>query len=160
MPREYIPSIQKGIEKAMQTGVIAGYPVVDVQVAVFDGSYHEVDSSNEAFIIAASRGFKEGMRRAKPILLEPIMKVSVITPTEYAGDVTGNINSKRGQIKGIQDKGKVQEVNADIPLAELFGWVSELRSMTKGKAVPNMEPSHYEKVPDNILDKVLGRKDE
>ena len=148
------------MEKAILSGAIAGFPVVDVKVAVYDGSYHEVDSSNEAFVIAASRGFKEGMKRARPILLEPIMSVTVITPTEYAGDVTGNINSKRGQIKGIEDKGKVQEINADVPLAELFGWVSELRSMTKGKAVPNMEPSHYEKVPENIVDEILGKKED
>jgi len=160
IPREYIPSIQKGVEKAMQSGVLGGYPVVDVKVAVYDGSYHEVDSSNEAFIVAASKGFKDGMSRAKPILLEPIMNVTVNTPTEFAGDVTGNISSKRGKILGIDDKGKVQEIRSEVPLAELFGWVSELRSMTKGKAVPNMEPSHYEKVPDNIANEVLGKKSE
>lgn len=160
IPREYVSAIEKGINKALQSGVIGGYPVVDVKVAVYDGSFHEVDSSNEAFMIAASKGFKEGMKRAKPILLEPIMRVTVNTPRDYAGDVTGNINSKRGKILGIEDKGKVQEINAEIPLAELFGWVSELRSMTKGKAVPNMEPSHYEKVPDNIVDEILGKKEE
>jgi elongation factor G len=160
IPREYIPSIEKGVKKAMQSGTIAGYPVVDVKVTVFDGSFHEVDSSNEAFITAASRGFKDGMKRAGPILLEPIMSVTVNTPTEFAGDVTGNINSKRGKIIGIEDKGKHQEVSAEVPLAELFGWVSELRSMTKGKAVPNMEPSHYEKVPDNIVEEITGKKSE
>lgn len=160
IPKEYIPSIQKGIEKAMQSGILGGYPVVDVKIAVYDGSYHEVDSSNEAFMIAASKGFKAGMKMANPILLEPIMKVTVTTPSEFSGDVTGNISSKRGKILGIEDKGKVQEINSEIPLAELFGWVSELRSMTKGKAVPNMEPSHYEKVPDNIADEVLGKKGE
>jgi elongation factor G len=160
IPREYIPAIEKGIDKALQSGVIAGYPVVDVKVAVYDGSFHEVDSSNEAFMIAASKGFKEGMKRARPILLEPIMKVTVNTPRDYAGDVTGNISSKRGKILGIEDKGKLQEINAEVPLAELFGWVSELRSMTKGKAVPNVEPSHYEKVPDNLVEVILGKKSE
>ena len=158
IPREYIPAVEKGVTKAMETGVIGGYPVVDVKVTLFDGSYHEVDSSNDAFLIAASKGFKEGMKNANPILLEPIMNVTVNTPTEYSGDVTGNISSKRGKILGIEDRGRGQEVSAEIPLAELFGWVSELRSMTKGKAVPNMEPSHYEKVPDNIVDEILGKK--
>ncbi len=160
IPREYVPSIKKGVEKAMQTGVIGGYPVVDMRVTVFDGSFHEVDSSNEAFMIAAGKGFREGMKRATPILLEPVMSVFVNVPTEYAGDVTGNISSKRGKILGIKDRGKSQEIKAEVPLSELFGWVSELRSMTKGKAIPNMEPSHYEKVPDNILDEVLGRNKE
>ncbi|MBN2016128.1 elongation factor G [Candidatus Dojkabacteria bacterium] len=160
VPREYFPSVEKGVEKALQSGVLGGFPVVDVKVALFDGSYHEVDSSNEAFIIAASKGFKEGMKRAGPVVLEPIMKVSVTAPTEFAGDVTGNISSKRGKILGIEDKGKVQEINAEAPLSELFGWVSELRSMTQGKAVPNIEPSHYERVPSNIADQILGKKGE
>ena len=160
IPKEFIPSIEKGVKKAMQSGVLGGYPVVDVKVSVYDGSFHEVDSSNEAFIIAASKGFKEGMKVAKPILLEPIMKVSVSTPTEFAGDITGNISSKRGKILGIEDKGKFQEISAEVPLAELFGWVSELRSMTKGKAVPNMEPSHYDKVPENITLEILGKSEE
>jgi elongation factor G len=160
VPREYFPSIEKGVDKAMQSGILGGYPVVDVKTTLFDGSYHEVDSSNEAFIVAASKGFKEGMKRAGPILLEPIMKVTVTTPTEFAGDVTGNISSKRGKILGIEDRAKVQEIRAEVPLAELFGWVSELRSMTKGKAVPNVEPSHYEKVPENVKEEVLGGKSE
>jgi len=160
IPKEYIPSIEKGVNKSLESGILGGYPVVDTRVTVYDGSYHEVDSSNEAFIVAASKGFKSGMSRAKPILLEPIMSVVVHTPTEFAGDVTGNISSKRGKILGIDDKGKIQEVKAEVPLAELFGWVSELRSMTKGKAVPNMEPSHYEKVPDNIADEVLGKNND
>jgi elongation factor G len=159
IPREYIPAIEKGINKAMQSGILGGFPVVDMKVTVYDGSYHDVDSSSEAFQVAASKGFKEGMRGAKPILLEPIMRVTVITPTDFAGDVTGNISSKRGKILGIEDKAKVQEINAEIPLGELFGWVSELRSMTKGKAVPNMEPSHYEKVPNNLTDEILGKND-
>lgn len=160
IPREYIPAIKKGVAKAIKSGVIGGFPVVDVKTTVYDGSFHDVDSSSEAFIIAAGRGFRNGMKVAKPLLLEPIMSITVITPTDYAGDVTGNINSKRGKILGIEDKGKVQEINAVVPLSELFGWVSELRSMTKGKAVPNMEPSHYEKVPDNIVDEILGKKEE
>ncbi|MBU0976420.1 MAG: elongation factor G [Patescibacteria group bacterium] len=160
VPREYIPAIEKGVKKAIESGVLGGYPVVDVKVAVFDGSYHDVDSSSEAFIVAASKGFKQGMKMGSPILLEPIMKTTVITPTEYAGDITGNISSKRGKILGIEDKGKVQLISAEIPLAELFGWVSELRSMTKGKASPNMEPSHYEKVPNNVADEVLGKKED
>jgi len=160
IPREYIPSIKKGVEKAMLSGTVGGYPVVDIKVTVFDGSYHEVDSSGEAFLIAGSKGFKEGMRNATPILLEPIMKVSVITPTEFSGDITGNISSKRGKIFGIENKGKVQEISAEVPLSSLFGWVSELRSLTQGKAVPNVEPSHYEKVPDNLVDEILGVKKE
>jgi elongation factor G len=159
IPREFIPPIEKGVTKAMQSGVLGGFPVVDVKVTVFDGSYHEVDSSNEAFFVAGSKGFKVGMKAAKPILLEPIMKVSVSTPSEFAGDVTGNISSKRGKIVKIEDRGRSQEIFAEVPLAELFGWVSELRSMTKGKAMPNMEPSHYEKVPENIVNEVLGKNE-
>lgn len=160
IPREYIPAIEKGVVKAMESGIMGGYPVVDIKVTLFDGSYHEVDSSSEAFIIAASKGFKGGMRQAHPILLEPVMSVTVMTPAEFAGDVTGNISSKRGKILGIEDRGKIQEVSAEVPLAELFGWVGELRSMTKGKAVPNVEPSHYEKVPENIVEEIIGTKEE
>ncbi len=160
IPKEFFPSIEKGIVKAMETGIQGGYPVVDMKITLYDGSFHEVDSSNEAFMIAASKGFKEGMKKAGPILLEPIMKVLVTVPSEFAGDVTGNISSKRGKILGIKDKAKIQIISAEVPIAELFGWVSELRSMTKGKAVPNIEPSHYERVPANIMKEVLGRKEE
>ena len=159
IPREFIPSVEKGVVSAMESGVMGGFPVVDVKVTLFDGSYHEVDSSTEAFIAAGGRAFKSAMKMAHPVVLEPIMNVAVITPGEYSGDITGNISSKRGKILGIEDKGRVQEVNAEVPLAELFGWVSELRSLTKGKAVPNMEPSHYERVPRSVLEDVIGKKE-
>lgn len=155
IPREYIPSIQKGIEESLKAGVVAGYPVVDIKVTLFDGSYHEVDSSEAAFKVAASMAFKDGCKRANPILLEPIMDVAVEVPQQYMGDVTGSLSSKRGQIQGSEDIGNgITVINALVPLSELFGYTSELRSLTSGRGSANIEPSHYAEVPRNIAEEI------
>lgn len=159
VPKEYIPSVDKGIQDAIQSGVLGGYPVVDVRVRLVDGSYHEVDSNTDTFKTCGSKAFKAAMKMAKPILLEPIMKVPVVTPDEFAGDVTGALSSKRGVIKSMLPKGKVQEITAYVPLGNMFGWVNSLRSMTKGKANSFMEFSHYEKVPDGMVNTILGIKE-
>jgi elongation factor G len=155
IPKEYIPSVDKGIQEALQSGVLGGYPVVDIKVRLVDGSFHEVDSNSDTFRTVGSKGFKAAMKLAKPILLEPIMKVPVVTPDDFAGDVTGALSSKRGIIKSMTPKGKVQEIVAYVPLGNMFGWVNALRSMTKGKANSFMEFSHYEKVPEGIVNQVL-----
>lgn len=155
IPREFIPSIQKGVEETMKTGIVAGYPVVDVKVTVHDGSYHEVDSSEAAFKVAGSMAFKEGLRRANPILLEPLMKVAVEMPDEYMGDVTASLSSKRGQIQGTESLGnEITRVNAFVPLAELFGYTSELRSITSGRGAPNVEFERYEEVPKSVAEEI------
>lgn len=142
----------------MKAGVVAGYPVVDIKVTLFDGSYHEVDSSEAAFKIAASMAFKEGCKRANPILLEPIMDVAVEVPQEYMGDVTGSLSSKRGQIQGSEDVGNgITVINALVPLAELFGYTSELRSLTSGRGSASIEPSHYAEVPRNVAEEISGK---
>jgi elongation factor G len=159
IPREFIPSIQKGVEETMKTGIVAGYPVVDVKVAVYDGSYHEVDSSEAAFKVAGSMAFKEGLKRANPILLEPLMKVSVEMPDEYMGDVTASLNSKRGQIQGTESLSNgITRVNAFVPLAELFGYTSELRSITSGRGAPNVEFERYEEVPKSVAEEISEGK--
>lgn len=158
IPGEFIPAVDKGIQEVLLSGVMGGFPVVDVQVRLVDGSYHDVDSNTDTFRIVGSKAFKEAMRNAKPILLEPIMKVDVTTPDEYAGDVTGALASKRGVIKGMTPKGKVQEINSYVPLANMFGWINEVRSMSKGKANSVMEFVHYEKVPENMVPEALGIK--
>ena len=158
IPREYIPSVDKGIQSSLESGPLGGYPVVDVKVRLIDGSYHDVDSNTDTFKINGARAFREAMKLAKPIMLEPIMKVVVTTPGDYAGEVTGALSSKRGQIKAMNSKSKVQEIVADVPIANLFGWINELRSMTKGKASSVMEFSHYAKVPENITQEILADK--
>jgi elongation factor G len=159
IPREFIPSIQKGVEETMKTGVVAGYPVVDIKVAVVDGSYHEVDSSEAAFKVAGSMAFKEGLKRANPILLEPLMKVAVEMPDEYMGDVTASLSSKRGQIQGTESLGNgITRVKAFVPLSELFGYTSELRSITSGRGAPNVEFERYEEVPKNIAEEIAEGK--
>jgi elongation factor G len=159
VPREFIPAIQKGVVEAMKSGVVAGYPVVDVKVTLYDGSYHEVDSSEAAFKVAGSMAFKEGCRRGTPILLEPIMKVSVETPDDYMGDVTGSLSSKRGQIQGTESIGNgISRIIAHVPLAELFGYTSELRSLTSGRGSSTMEPSHYGEVPRSVVEDVAAGK--
>ncbi len=155
IPKEYIPAIDAGIQGAMLAGVVAGYPVVDVKVTLFDGSYHEVDSSEMAFKIAGSMAFKEAMRKADPTLLEPIMKVCVIVPDEYMGDVIGDINSRRGQIQGYEMRSGAQQIDAFVPLAEMFGYATDLRSRTQGRGQYTMEPSHYVELPKNIRDKIV-----
>ncbi|NLW22788.1 MAG: elongation factor G [Tissierellia bacterium] len=158
IPKEYIPSVDNGIQEAMQSGVLGGYPVIDVKVTLYDGSYHEVDSSEMAFKIAGSMAFKEAMSKAKPVLLEPIMKVEVIVPEEYMGDVIGDINSRRGKIEGMEPRGGVQVIRGFVPLAEMFGYATDLRSITQGRAVYTMQFDRYEPVPSNIAEKVLGHK--
>lgn len=158
IPREYIPAVQKGVEEAMKAGVVAGYPVVDIKVTLYDGSYHEVDSSEAAFKVAGSMAFKGGCKQGNPILLEPIMKVEVETPDAHMGDVTGSLSSKRGQIQGTESLGNsISRITAMVPLSELFGYTNELRSITSGRGTPNMEPSHYAEVPKNIAEEISGK---
>ncbi len=154
IPREYIPAVEKGVKEASETGIIAGYPVVDVKVTLTDGSYHDVDSSEAAFKIAGSGAFKEAQRKATPYLLEPIMNVEVITPDDFMGDVIGNLSSRRGKIEGTEKRGNATSIKAKGPLSEMFGYATDLRGMTQGRAGFNMEPSHYEEVPSNIAAEV------
>ena len=157
IPREYIPAVDKGIQEACQTGVIAGYPVVDVKITLFDGSYHDVDSSEMAFKIAGSMGFKEGFRRARPVLLEPIMKVEVVTPEEYSGDVIGDLNRRRGQILGMDETPAGKAITAEVPLSEMFGYATTVRSMSQGRATFTMEFAKYLEVPPNIADCIIKK---
>lgn len=158
IPKEYIPAVEKGIVEAMDTGVLAGYPVVDVAVTLLDGSYHEVDSSEMAFKIAASIGFKEACKKASPVLLEPIMKVEVVVPDEYMGDVMGDLNSRRGRIEGMEARGNAQVIRCNVPLKEMFGYATSLRSLTQGRATYTMIFDHYEEVPQNISDEIIKSK--
>jgi len=159
IPREYIPAIEKGVKEAMDKGVLAGYPMVDIKVEVFDGSYHEVDSSEGAFKIAGSMAFQEASRHADPIILEPIMKVVAITPENFMGDVIGDLNSKRGQVEEMGDRGQVKEITAKVPLASMFGYATQLRSMTQGRANYSMEFSHYSEVPKNVTQEIMNAKE-
>jgi len=157
VPREFIPAVDKGVKEAVDTGVIAGYPVVDVKVTIFDGSYHDVDSNEMAFKIAGSMGFKDGFRRAKPVLLEPIMKVEVVTPEEYSGDVIGDLNRRRGQITGMEESAGGKAINAEVPLSEMFGYATTVRSMSQGRATFTMEFSKYVEVPPNIAETIIKK---
>ena len=158
IPKEYIPAIDAGIQGAMLAGTVAGYPVVDVKVTLFDGSYHEVDSSEMAFKIAGSMAFKEAMRKADPTLLEPIMKVCVIVPDEYMGDVIGDLNARRGQIQGYEMRSGAQQIDAFVPLAEMFGYATDLRSRTQGRGQYTMEPSHYIELPKGLQEKLIAKR--
>ncbi|WP_345989119.1 elongation factor G [Sulfurimonas sp. HSL1-2] len=158
IPKEYIPAIQKGCEEAMQNGILAGYPIEDVEVAVYDGSYHEVDSSEMAFKLAASMGFKEGARKANPAILEPLMKVEVEVPEEYMGDVIGDLNRRRGQVNNMGDRGGNKIVDAFVPLSEMFGYSTDLRSSTQGRATYAMEFDHYEEVPRNVAEEIIKKR--
>jgi elongation factor G len=159
IPNEYYPAVEKGIKEAMERGVQAGYKVVDTKVALYDGSYHEVDSSEAAFKVAASMAFKEAARQASPVILEPIMRVQVIAPTEYMGDITGDISSKRGRVEGMEDRPLVKVINAFVPLSEMFGYATKLRSMTQGRGNYTMEFHAYEEAPQNIAKEIIeGRK--
>ena len=158
IPKEYIPAIDAGIQGAMLSGTVAGYPVVDVKVTLFDGSYHEVDSSEMAFKIAGSMAFKEAMRKADPTLLEPIMKVCVIVPDEYMGDVIGDLNARRGQIQGYEMRSGAQQIDAFVPLAEMFGYATDLRSKTQGRGQYTMEPSHYIELPKGLQEKLIAKR--
>ncbi|MEM9404074.1 MAG: elongation factor G [Pseudomonadota bacterium] len=157
VPREYIPAVDKGVQEQMENGVIAGYPVVDVKVTLFDGSYHDVDSSEMAFKIAGSMGFREGAQNAKPVLLEPIMNVEVVTPEDYMGDVMGDLNRRRGLPQGMDDSPSGKIIRAEVPLAEMFGYATDLRSMSQGRAVYSMEFEKYAEVPQNVADTVLKK---
>ena len=158
IPKEYIGPVQKGIEEATQAGVLAGYPVLDVKVTLYDGSYHEVDSSEMAFKIAGSMAFRQAVSKAAPVLLEPMMKVEITTPDEYLGDVMGDVSSRRGRIQGMNPKNGVHVLDAFIPLAEMFGYATDLRSNTQGRATYSMQFDHYEKVPQAISEKVIGER--
>jgi elongation factor G len=155
IPKEYIPAVDAGIQEAMGSGILAGYPVVDVKVELIEGSYHDVDSSERAFKIAGSMAFKEAMKRAKPILLEPTMAVEVITPEDYLGDVMGNLNSRRGRIESMSPLGNAQIVKASVPLSEMFGYATDLRSMTQGRAEFTMQFDRYEEVPQSIASDIM-----
>jgi elongation factor G len=154
IPKEYIPSVSNGIQEAMRNGVIAGYPVVDVKVKLYDGSYHDVDSDEMSFKVAGSMAFKDAARKAGPVLLEPLMKVEVTTPEEYLGDVMGDLNSRRGKIEGFSSRKDAQVIRGMVPLAEMFGYATTLRSMTQGRAIYTMQFSHYSEVPKSIADEI------
>jgi elongation factor G len=158
IPKEYIPAVDAGIQGAMQTGVLAGYPVVDVKCTLVDGSYHEVDSSEMAFKIAGSMAFKEACRKGNPVIMEPITKVVVNVPEDYMGDVIGDLNSRRGQIQGMEARVGAQEITAMVPLSEMFGYATELRSRTQGRGQYSMEPSHFEELPKSIADKIIKER--
>ena len=158
IPKEYIEPVNQGIQGAMQAGILAGYPVVDVKVTLYDGSYHEVDSSEMAFKIAGSMAFKEAMKKADPVLTEPIMQVDVMVPEEYMGDVIGDLNSRRGQIQGMEPRGAVQAISAKVPLSEMFGYATDLRSRSQGRGQYVMQPSHYAEIPKSIADKIISTR--
>jgi elongation factor G len=155
IPREFIPAIEKGVHEAMDKGILAGYPLLDIKATVIDGSYHEVDSNEAAFKIAGSMAFRKACRMAKPVLLEPTMQVEVTVPEDFMGDVMGDINSKRGQIQEMFDRGNVKVIRALVPLAEMFGYATQLRSMTQGRGNYSMEFSKYDEVPRNVADEVI-----
>jgi elongation factor G len=162
VPKEYIKPTEQGIVEAMRNGVLAGYPVEDVKVKLFDGSFHEVDSSEMAFKVAGSMAFKEGARKADPAILEPVMAVEVVTPEEYMGDVIGDLNSRRGKIEGMMPRKDAQVIKSKVPLSEMFGYSTQLRSMTQGRAIYSMEISHYDECPrsvsDQIIEKIKGKE--
>ena len=159
VPREYIPAVKKGLEERLPNGVLAGFPVVDVKVTLFDGSYHDVDSNENAFKMAASMGFKDGMRKASPVLLEPMMSVEVETPEDYTGTVMGDLSSRRGMVQGMEDMaGGGKSVKAEVPLAEMFGYSTALRSATQGRATYTMEFKHYTEAPKNVAEAVMNSK--
>jgi len=157
IPKEYINPVEEGIEEAMKNGVLAGYPVEDVKVKLFDGSFHEVDSSEMAFKIAGSIAFKDAALKAGPVLLEPIMKVEVTTPEEYMGDIMGDLSSRRGKIEGMSQRSDAQVIKAMVPLSEMFGYATSMRSMTQGRAIYNMEFAHYSEVPKSISEQIIEK---
>ncbi|MBV9934630.1 MAG: elongation factor G, partial [Actinobacteria bacterium] len=157
IPKEYIPSVDAGIQEAMQAGVLAGYPTVDVRAVLTFGSYHDVDSSEMAFKIAGSMGYKEAAKRAKPVLLEPIMAVEVVTPEDYMGDVIGDLSSRRGKVEGMDQRGNAQVIRSQVPLAEMFGYATDLRSRTQGRATYTMQFHSYQQVPESIAKEIVAR---
>jgi len=158
IPSEFIPAVEKGVREAADNGILAGYPLVDTEVTLYDGSFHEVDSSEAAFKIAGSQALQQAVKRAKPVLLEPVMKLEVITPQQFMGDVVGNLNARRAQIQKMSDRGQAKVIDAHVPLGEMFGYATDLRSMTQGRATFTMEFDHYEQVPRNIAEKIIGEK--
>jgi elongation factor G len=157
VPKEYIGAVNKGVKEQMENGVVAGFPVVDVMVTLYDGSYHDVDSSEIAFKVAGSMAFREGALKARPVLLEPIMKVEVVTPDDYMGDVMGDLNRRRGLPQGLDDSPSGKVIRAEVPLAEMFGYATDLRSMSQGRATYSMEFEKYNEVPQNVADSVLKK---
>ena len=157
IPKEYIPAIDKGIKEACEGGVLAGYPVVDVGISLTDGSYHDVDSSEMAFKIAGSMAFKEAFKRANPILLEPIMDIEVITPEEYMGEVIGNLSSRRGRIENMTQRGNARVIRGFVPIANMFGYATDLRSLTQGRGNSTMQLSHYEEVPRVLAEEIIAK---
>ena len=158
VPREYIPAVDKGIQEQMLNGVLAGYPIEDVRVTLYDGSYHEVDSSEMAFKIAGSMGFREGALKASPALLEPIMKVEVVTPEDYMGDVMGDLNRRRGVVQGMEDTPSGKQVKAEVPLSQMFGYSTDLRSATQGRATYSMEFTRYAEAPAAVAEAIINRR--
>ncbi|MBS1927957.1 MAG: elongation factor G, partial [Bacteroidetes bacterium] len=158
IPKEFVPAIQKGFETSMTTGVLAAYPMENMKINVKDGSFHQVDSDSMSFELCAKAGFREAGRKAKPVLLEPIMKVEVLTPDQYMGDVTGDLNRRRGMLEGMDSKHGVQVIKAKVPLSEMFGYVTQLRSLTSGRATSTMEFSHYAPAPNNIAEEVIAKQ--
>jgi elongation factor G len=158
IPREYIPSVEKGLKEAMESGPLAGYPVVDLRATLVDGSYHEVDSSDMAFQMAAIKAFREAAKKADPVLLEPIMKVEVTVPEQYMGSVIGDLNSRRGRIKSMEAQGGLQVITAEVPLAEMFGYATALRTLTQGRGTFAMEFSHYEEVPRSVQEQIIKKE--
>jgi elongation factor G len=154
VPKEYVPGVEKGLEASLSNGVVAGFPTIDFKATLVDGSYHDVDSSVLAFEIAARAAFREGMPKAGPVLLEPIMKVEVVTPEDYMGDVIGDLSSRRGQVTGMDSRGNARVVDAMVPLGSMFGYVNTLRSMSQGRAQYSMQFDHYEQVPSNVADEI------
>jgi elongation factor G len=158
VPREFIPAVEKGLRETIPSGILAGFPVVDVKVTLFDGSYHDVDSNENAFKMAASMGFKDGMRKADPILLEPMMAVEVETPEDYMGDVMGDLSSRRGMIQGMDDSPTGKIIRAEVPLAEMFGYSTVVRSLSQGRASYSMEFKHYTEAPRNVAEAIINKK--
>jgi elongation factor G len=157
VPREFIPGVEKGLKSALDTGVLAGFPLIDFKATLIDGASHDVDSSVLAFEIASRAAFREGIPKAGPVLLEPMMKVEVVTPEEYMGDIIGDLNSRRGSVQGMDSRGNAQVINAMVPLANMFGYVNNLRSMSQGRAQYTMFFDHYEKVPQAVADEVVSK---
>ena len=158
IPKEYIPAVDKGIQDALKSGVVGGFPVIDVKVSLVYGSYHEVDSSEQAFYVAGSMAIKDACRKASPVLLEPIMAVEVVTPEEYLGDVMGDLNSRRGRVQNMESRAGAQVIRADVPLAEMFGYATDLRSKTQGRANFTMQFDHYERVPAGLAEEIIKKK--
>jgi elongation factor G len=159
VPREFIPAVEKGLRETIPSGILAGFPVVDVKVTLFDGSYHDVDSNENAFKMAASIGFKDGMRKADPVLLEPIMAVEIETPEDYMGDVMGDLSSRRGMIQGMEDTaGGGKAIRAEVPLSEMFGYATTVRSLSQGRASYSMEFKHYAEAPRNVAEAIMNKK--